>query len=591
MAQGQQGQQGPSNFSLVQKDPMRGFSLSIQGYSGIINTQPPDLIPDNATQSVYNYLPIGSGVLRKVVSPSLVVTLPNQPIKFINDILLGNLVTYVILADGSAGLINNGTYTQIQPTGTFSTNASQIDISNWQNQFFIIADVNKGLFAFQPNYAPTVGSWAASTAYVVGQIISVSGNTYWCITEGTSASTQPTFNTTIGATTTDGTVVWQSFSYSNGLLTLQPDIPGSTLLIYQGRVLIGNGRLLTYSAPLSFIDFTITNGGGNFTLTSPNLKSQIVRLLSYMNNIYIIGDHAVIVITGTTITNDPSQWYIMELFNTTGSIYPNSVMNYNNTIYLVNEYGIYTINSSQSQKVDYPIDTTRFSWTQGQATICLINNLLFYLLPVNQYSPLFTTTYNMILAYCLDLQQFFFLDFGFNVQALYATRSIPNHNTYILSNNAVYQLNSAYNSSLPALPSQITSKVFDFNYTFIYKVFNYLAFNINSLGGVPNMTLNTYCGTPTQTNIQNSFQNISQTNVVNSGEVYVGNLNNAYTIQTANISNLSIQLAFTNAYSFVPIFRLQVGGTTFAYEIVDNSNSQYDIIQTYIKGNLGRSVL
>jgi hypothetical protein len=590
MAEEQQ-QPKTSSFSLVKKDPMRGFSLTIQGYTGIINTQPPNLIPDNATQSVYNYLPIGNGILRKVVSPSLVVTLPNQPIKFISDILLGNLVTYIILADGSAGLISNGSYTQTQPAGTFSTNASQIDISNWENQFFIIADANKGLFAFQPNYSPSVGSWSASTAYVVGQIISVSGNTYWCITAGTSGSSQPSFNTTIAATTTDNTVVWQRFSYSNGLLTLQPNIPGSTLLIYQGRVMVGNGRLLTYSAPLSFIDFTVTNGGGSFTIVSPNLKSQIVRLLSYMNNIYVVGDHAVIVITGTTITNDPSQWYIMELFNTTGSIYPNSVINYNNTIYLTNEYGIYTINSSQSQKVDYPIDTTRFSWTQGQATICLINNLLFYLLPINQYSPLFTTTYNMILAYCLDLQQFFFLDFGFNVQGLYATRSIPNHNTYILSNNAVYQLNSAYNSSLPALPSQITSKVFDFNYSFIYKIFNYLSFNINPIGGTPNMTLNTYCGTLTQTNIQDSFQNISQTNVVNSAEVFIGNLNNSYYIQTSKLSNLKIQFAFSKVYSYVPIFRLKVGGTTFAYEIVDNSNAQYDILQTFIKGNLGRSAL
>jgi hypothetical protein len=59
----------------------------------------------------------------------------------------------------------------------------------------------------------TVASWAAATAYVLGDIVEpTTPNTYRykCTTAGTShASTEPTWPTTpIGSTVTDGTVTW-----------------------------------------------------------------------------------------------------------------------------------------------------------------------------------------------------------------------------------------------------------------------------------------------------------------------------------------------------------------------------------------------
>jgi hypothetical protein len=306
---------------------MKGLTITIQGYSGINNTQPPDLIPDNAVQDIYNFLPIGNGTVRKLQPPSLVATLPYNPIVMINDVLNGSLVMFVILADGSAGTISGGTYSQVAPANTFSTVASYIQITNWQNQVFLIIDNIKGYFSYSP---------------------------------------------------------------SSGLTLINSGIKGNTIIVYQGRVFIGGGRNIQYSAPTSYTDFTTTNGGGTFMISSPNLKQQIIKLIAYMNNIYVVGDHAVIAITGTTINNDPSLWYIQEIFNTTGSIYPNSVINFNNTIYLVNEYGIYQIVSSQSQKIDYMVDITKFSWTSGQADLAQINNLNFYLLPIQKYSILYS---------------------------------------------------------------------------------------------------------------------------------------------------------------------------------------------------------
>jgi hypothetical protein len=58
--------------------------------------------------------------------------------------------------------------------------------------------------------AQPAATWAATTAYTVGNRINVSGIVYVCSTSGTSGLTQPTFNATINGTTNDNTVVWRT---------------------------------------------------------------------------------------------------------------------------------------------------------------------------------------------------------------------------------------------------------------------------------------------------------------------------------------------------------------------------------------------
>ena len=56
-----------------------------------------------------------------------------------------------------------------------------------------------------------IPTWAASTAYSLGDIIiptTANGYTYECTTAGTSDSSEPTWGTTVGGTTADGTAVW-----------------------------------------------------------------------------------------------------------------------------------------------------------------------------------------------------------------------------------------------------------------------------------------------------------------------------------------------------------------------------------------------
>lgn len=69
--------------------------------------------------------------------------------------------------------------------------------------------------------AAVASAWAALTAYVAGDVVlrstgvgseSTAGLYMRCTTAGISAGTPPTWNTTVGGTTTDGTAVWTTYA-------------------------------------------------------------------------------------------------------------------------------------------------------------------------------------------------------------------------------------------------------------------------------------------------------------------------------------------------------------------------------------------
>ena len=55
-----------------------------------------------------------------------------------------------------------------------------------------------------------------NTSYIVGDIVTLTGSIYrWrCVTAGTTAASEPTFNKVINSTTTDNTVVWSLETYN-----------------------------------------------------------------------------------------------------------------------------------------------------------------------------------------------------------------------------------------------------------------------------------------------------------------------------------------------------------------------------------------
>ncbi len=106
------------------------------------------------------------------------------------------------------------------------------------------------------------GSWAASTAYTVGEYVlpaTPNGHLYKCTTAGTSNSTAPAWPTTSGATIADGTVVWteQTLQIEAGVY---PEVSGgsyarvavscnATDFPASGLRAVSNGAAITFASP------------------------------------------------------------------------------------------------------------------------------------------------------------------------------------------------------------------------------------------------------------------------------------------------------------------------------------------------------
>ena len=93
----------------------------------------------------------------------------------------------------------------LEPLTVGTTTSSSTVNLHWKQYSSIYFEVNGASTPTRPLLPP----WVATTVYVVGNIVqSADGDRYYCSVAGTSGSTEPTWDSTIGNTTTDNTVTW-----------------------------------------------------------------------------------------------------------------------------------------------------------------------------------------------------------------------------------------------------------------------------------------------------------------------------------------------------------------------------------------------
>jgi len=154
-------------------------------------------------------------------------------------------------------------------------------------------------------------AWAASTAYVVGDIVrasalQASGLVFQCTTAGTSAATEPAWATDIGSTTADNTVTWTAISsVYEELAGLAPSAIIELFELHLDTTLHGSSDVyrwhngvnanvtgnITWNGnpyvrlPIQADGFDFTNSGSlpRPTLTVANLSGTITTLLLLVN--------------------------------------------------------------------------------------------------------------------------------------------------------------------------------------------------------------------------------------------------------------------------------------------------------------------
>jgi hypothetical protein len=135
-------------------------------------------------------------------------------------------------------------------------------------------------------------------------------------------------------------------------------IQGTCVETYSGRVWIGNGAVVTFSAPGSVVDFSSADGGGNFTSTDSFLRVGYVRLIQTNGFLYLIGDSSVNYISGvqtsgtppvTTFTNQNADPEV-------GTPYPNTVDVFGRNILFANSFGAHVSYGAAVTKISEPLD-------------------------------------------------------------------------------------------------------------------------------------------------------------------------------------------------------------------------------------------
>jgi hypothetical protein len=150
---------------------------------------------------------------------------------------------------------------------------------------------------------------------------------------------------------------------------------GTSIATYSGRVWIGSGRTLNYSAPSSYVDFSAPSYGGNAILSDETLISNINQLLSANNFLYYFGDASVSVIGDVRVSTTATIFSNTNLTPSVGTNLAYAISSYYRAIWYANKTGVYALYGATPKKESNEldgifalIDFTK-PFTMGTATI------------------------------------------------------------------------------------------------------------------------------------------------------------------------------------------------------------------------------
>jgi hypothetical protein len=154
-------------------------------------------------------------------------------------------------------------------------------------------------------------------------------------------------------------------------------ITGDAICYWKGRIFIGKDRVITFSVPSpdptgATNPFNTQQGAGALTLTI-SLFSKIYSLIPKEDSIYIFTNKSIVSLIGTTISNDPTQWYLTEITKELGITGIRNYIVREHTIYFHSILGIHAITATVPDKIDDAITDITTSIDSLSVSISLID--------------------------------------------------------------------------------------------------------------------------------------------------------------------------------------------------------------------------
>lgn len=223
---------------------------------------------------------------------------------------------------------------------TDKTGSVTVTDDNWKFQNF-----NGNVIGYQAGHDPIIytgsgnftklllqhSAWQATTAYALKDAVRATSdnNLYFeCTTAGTTGGSEPTWDTTVGNTTADGTAVWT---------TRQLQQSNECLAAF-GRLWTTDGTVIHYSDLLIPWDNNGASGG------SVDLKAvwvygmdQVEAIREFNGFLVIFGQHNIVIYSGA---DDPTNMSLVEQINGIGCIARDSVQDIGGDLIFLSDTGV-----------------------------------------------------------------------------------------------------------------------------------------------------------------------------------------------------------------------------------------------------------
>jgi hypothetical protein len=368
----------------------------VKDFKGVNTKNSRTVIENGEFGWLENAQPIGFGNLRIVEGNDLVnANAFTSNVTYMASVNIQNN-EYVLgfQDDGSAQYVNltANTLGSIANAGTFSNTG--VAITQWKNERALIIDPNNGYKTWDGVDLHDIGSINNITIVNAGTGYSAANTTVTFGTPNQANGIVATGEVVIvanavseiivteagtGYTSAPTVTITGAGSNANVTCTIL-DQNGTDTATFSGRAWIASERTVFYTAADTFNDF-IGVSAGFLTISDSTLRTNITRILSANNFLYVFGEDSINVFSDVRVNELTG----ITLFTNTnvsasvGSNLRNAIFPYFRSILFMNEYGIYALVGATTTKISDPLDGVfpLIDFTEpisgGQ---CLINNIL-----------------------------------------------------------------------------------------------------------------------------------------------------------------------------------------------------------------------
>jgi hypothetical protein len=368
----------------------------VKDFKGVNTKNSRTVIENGEFGWLENAMPIGFGNLRIIEGNELVnATAFTANVTFMGSVNIQNN-EYVLgfQDDGSAQYVNLTANTKgnIAAAGTFSN--ADVMITQWKNERALIIDPNNGYKTWDGTDLHDIGSVNNVTITAGGSGYTGANNVVSFGAPNQSNGIQATGEVVVVANAVSEIIVTEAGTgYTSApTVTITGDGANATatctildqngidVATFSGRTWIASDRTVFYTSADTFNNFVGVDAGF-LTISDSTLRTNITRILSANNFLYVFGEDSINVfsdvrvdsVTGVTLFTNTN------VSASVGSNLKHAIFPYFRSILFMNKYGVYALVGATTTKISDPLDGVFpliYFDDFVSAGQCLINNIL-----------------------------------------------------------------------------------------------------------------------------------------------------------------------------------------------------------------------